>query len=119
MADVLNGQVEPVLVMLARATAFGAPVGQRPQQGHSMRLEERQNLIVEHVTGDAVLEEGLTLGDLPEGFLAAGLVEFLEAVEAVLGVAQNLAGLRDAAQLWGQFEQAHFVLDDFLFRCHV
>jgi len=32
---------------------------------------------------DAVLDDGLAFGYLPQGFFAAGLIEFLEAVEAV------------------------------------
>ncbi len=52
----------------------------------------------------AVLDERLAFGDLPQGFFAAGLIELLKAVEAVAGVAQDLAGLGDVAQLSGQFE---------------
>ena len=64
--------------------------------------------------GDSVLEDGLPLGDLPKGFFVAGFIEFLEAVEAISGVAQDLAGLGDVAQLSSLFDQAHFVLDDLL-----
>lgn len=51
---------------------------------------------------------------LAQGFLTAGLMEFLEAIEAVAGVAQDLAGLGDVADLSGQFQEADFVLDDLL-----
>jgi hypothetical protein len=67
----------------------------------------------------AVLEDRLAFGDLPQSLFAAGFVEFLEAVETVAGVAENLAGLGDVTQLSGQFEQAHLVLDDLLFGRHV
>ena len=66
-----------------------------------------------------VLKDGLTVGDLPKGLFAAGVVEFLEAVETVSGVHQDLAGLGDVAQLPGQFQQDHLGLDDLLFGCHV
>jgi len=68
---------------------------------------------------DPVLEDRLAFGDFPQGFFAAGFIELLEAVEAVAGVAQDLAGLGDVAQLSGQFEQTHLVLDDLLFGRHV
>ena len=67
----------------------------------------------------SVLDDGLAFGYLPQGFLTAGVVKFLEAVEAVSAVAQNLAGLGDVAQLLGQFQQAHLGLDDLLIGRHV
>jgi hypothetical protein len=68
---------------------------------------------------DAVLEDRFAFGDLPQGLFAAGFLELLETIEAVAGIAQDLAGLGDVAQLSGQFQQAHFVLDDLLFGRHV
>lgn len=68
---------------------------------------------------DPVLEDGFAFGDLPQSFFPTGFIEFLEAIETVAGVAQDLAGLGDVAQLSGQFQHTHFVLDDLLFGRHV
>ena len=50
--------------------------------------------------------------------LAAGVVELLEAVEAVARVAHHLAGLADVAELLGKLQQPNFGADDLLFLGH-
>src|SRR6202008_3338301 len=49
---------------------------------------------------------------------AAGVVEFLEAVEAVTAVTHHFAGLADVAELLGQLQQPDLGADDFLFLGH-
>jgi hypothetical protein len=63
---------------------------------------------------DAVLQGRLAPADFDQRHLAAGLVQVLEAVEAVPGEAQHLAGLADVAELLGQFQHAEFAADDLL-----
>jgi hypothetical protein len=46
--------------------------------------------------------------------LATGLIEFLEAIKAVAGIAHDLAGLADIAQLLGQFQKADLGFDNLL-----
>ena len=67
---------------------------------------------------DAVLLDWLLLTDLGQRHFAALLVQLLKAVETVAAVSHNLAGLRHAAELLGQLQQADLCFDDFLFRCH-
>jgi hypothetical protein len=50
-----------------------------------------------------------------QGNLAALVVEFFEALEAVASIAHHLPSLADIAELLGQFQQSHLGLDDFLF----
>ena len=52
------------------------------------------------------------------GDLAALLVEFLEAVEAVARIAHDFAGLADVAELFGQFQQAGLGADNLLVLGH-
>src|SRR6202008_1941213 len=49
---------------------------------------------------------------------AAGIVEFLEAVEDVTAVTHRFAGLADVAELLGQLQQPDLGADDFLFLGH-
>ena len=65
-----------------------------------------------------VLEAGLLAADFLECGFTARIVELFEAVEAVSGDAHYLAGLGDVAEHLGQFEDAQFVLDDFVLRVH-
>lgn len=51
-------------------------------------------------------------GDLREEPIFAAILAHRERGPPIGVVAQNLAGLGDSAQLSGQFEQTHFVLDD-------
>lgn len=43
---------------------------------------------------------------------AVGLIEFLEAIEAVSAIAHDPAGFRHIPQLLGQLQQSRFGLDD-------
>ena len=64
MIDILNGQIELVLVVLAGPAVLGATIGQYTQQRNTMLFEEGQHSIVEHIGGDqrvlAVIELGLS-----------------------------------------------------------
>src|SRR3954452_6450187 len=55
---------------------------------------------------------------LLERQLASGLVEILEAIEAVARVAHHLAGLAHVAELPGELQQAQLGADDLLFLGH-
>src|SRR3954449_12458504 len=66
----------------------------------------------------AVGQQGLTTGELLKGELAAGVVELLEAVEAVARGAHHLAGLAHVAELLGELQKAHFGPDDLLLFGH-
>lgn len=48
--DILHGQVQLVLVLLEITTVFRTTVGQDAQQTHILRFEERQHLVVKHVS---------------------------------------------------------------------
>src|SRR5215204_2438120 len=50
--------------------------------------------------------------------LASGLVEILEAIEAVARVPHHLAGLAHVAKLPGELQQAQLGADDLLFLSH-
>lgn len=71
-----------------------------------------------HIGSDAILQERLLPGDLLQRGFAARVVEFLETVEAIPAVAHHLAGLRDIAQVFRQFQHTHLGLDDLLFHRH-
>jgi hypothetical protein len=58
------------------------------------------------------------LEDPAQGFFSAGLVELLEAAEAISGAAEGLMGLGDVSELSCRFDQAQAVLDDLLFGRH-
>jgi hypothetical protein len=62
-----------------------------------------------------VLRVGLGLGDLGQRQLAALLVQIAEAAEAVARVAHHPTGLRHAAQLLRQLQQADLGLDHLAF----
>ena len=66
-----------------------------------------------------VAQQRLPARQLLQRHLAAGVVQLLEAVEAVARVAHHLAGLADVAQLLGELQQPHFAADDFLVLGHV
>src|SRR3954468_5066800 len=66
----------------------------------------------------AVRQQGLTTGQLLKGELAAGVVELLEAGEAVARGAHHLAGLAHVAELLGELQKAHFGPDDLLLLGH-
>src|SRR5262245_33389052 len=68
--------------------------------------------------GHAVLQYRLLAADLLQRQLATGVVERLEAVEAVAAVTHHLAGLADVAELLGQFQQSNLSADDLLLRGH-
>jgi hypothetical protein len=63
----------------------------------------------------AVLQNRFAPRQLLQRQFAAGVVEFLEAVEAVAAVAHHFAGLADVAKLLGQLQKPHLGADDFLF----
>src|SRR4028119_1763106 len=65
-----------------------------------------------------VRQKRLAPGQLLQGKLAAGLVELLEAVEAVARVAHHLAGLGDVPELLGELQQAYLHADDLLLVRH-
>ena len=48
-----------------------------------------------------ILQQRFLAGDLLEGGLTAGLIEFLEAIEAISAIAHRLARLRHIAELLG------------------
>src|SRR5213075_587719 len=56
--------------------------------------------------------------DLLQRQLAAFVVEFLEAVEAVAAVSHHLAGLAHIAELFGEFQQPDLGADDLLLGRH-
>ena len=62
-----------------------------------------------------VLQHGLLTTDLLQRQLAACVVEFLEAVEAVARIAHHLAGLANIAELFGKLKQSNLGTDDLLF----
>src|ERR687898_409412 len=66
----------------------------------------------------AVGQKRLAPRQLLKRQLASGLVEILEAIEAVARVAHHLAGLTHVAELPGELQQANFGPDDLLFLCH-
>src|SRR3954451_14723997 len=66
----------------------------------------------------AVRQQGLTTGQLLKGELAAGVVELLEAIEAVARVAHHLAGLAPVAKLLGELQKTHLGPDDLLLFGH-
>ena len=66
----------------------------------------------------AVGQKRLAPRQLLKRQLASGLVEILEAIEAVAPVAHHLAGLADVAKLPGELQQANFGPDDLLFLGH-
>src|ERR1051325_6776939 len=108
-AHAAPGDEQPLLLQLVRGAEL--PVGGL-LEGH---LDDgRLNVLL-----DAVLQNRLPAADLLEGQLAARVVEFLEAVEAVAAVAHHLAGLADAAEGLGQLQEPDLVLDDFLFVRHL
>jgi hypothetical protein len=57
-------------------------------------------------------------GDALERQLAPFVVEVLEPIEAVAGIAHHLAGLADVADLLGEFEQPDSGADDLLVLGH-
>jgi len=63
------------------------------------------------VAGDAIAEIRLAAADFAERLFAAGLVQLLEAIEAVSAVAHHLTGLRHVTQLLGELQHSHFGLD--------
>src|SRR5215204_791386 len=66
----------------------------------------------------AVGQKRLAPRQLLKRQLAPGLVEILEAIEAVARVAHHLAGLAHVAELPGELQQANFGPDDLLFLGH-
>src|SRR5918993_2599901 len=65
-----------------------------------------------------VLQHRLLASDLLQRQLAAFVIEFLEAVEAIAAVTHHLAGLADIAELLGKLEQPNLCSDDLLFGRH-
>src|SRR4051794_24572523 len=66
----------------------------------------------------AVGQKRLAPRQLLKRQLASGLVEILEAIEAVARVAHHLAGLAHVAELPGELQQAKLGPDDLLFLGH-
>src|SRR5207245_3176711 len=66
----------------------------------------------------AVLQHRLPAADLLQRQLAAFVVEFLEAVEAVAAVSHHLAGLAHIAELFGEFQQPDLGANDLLLGRH-
>ena len=110
-----------------------------PHPAHAGRRDRMTALA--HLVGDADLAEGglferqvdddrldlrrravghqrLAARQLLQGKLPAGLVEFLEAVEAVARVAHHLAGLADVAKLLGELQEPHLGANDLLVLGH-
>jgi hypothetical protein len=50
--------------------------------------------------------------DILQCLFAAGLIEFLVAVEGIPGIAHDLAGFRDVSELLGEVEDSHAGFDD-------
>ena len=65
-----------------------------------------------------VREDRLLPGDFLQRQLAAFLVELLEPVEAVAGIAEHFAGLAHIAKLFDKLQQANLGFDDLLFLGH-
>ena len=61
----------------------------------------------------------LLAADLFQRQLAAFVIEFLKAVEAVAAIAHHLAGLADIAELLGELQEPNLGADDLLFGRHV
>ena len=67
---------------------------------------------------NAVAEIRFPAADLAERVFATGLVQLLEAIEAVAAVAHHLAGLGDIPELLGELQHADCGLDDLLLSRH-
>jgi hypothetical protein len=83
--------------------------------GHLQR-ERDQSLF--DLGRDAVLQDRLAPRQFLQRQLAAGVIEFLEAIKAVAAIAHHFAGLADIAQLPGELQKPDFGADDFLVLGH-
>src|SRR5262249_48758197 len=68
---------------------------------------------------DAVFDDWLPAADFLESKFAPRIVELFEAVEAITGIAHDLAGARDIAQGASKVQQANFVFDDLVVSSHL
>src|SRR6201988_5454205 len=66
----------------------------------------------------AVLQNGLLAADLGQRQLAAFLVKFLKAVEAIARIPEHRASLADVAKLLGKLEQSNLSPNNLLFGRH-
>ena len=73
--NVVDGEIELVIVALLSSTVLGSPIGENPQQFHTIALEHRQHSIIEQVSrgnrrlaGVELARDHLAVG-IDEGFL--------------------------------------------------
>jgi hypothetical protein len=81
-------------------------------------LDRKRNDSVFNLLRHSVPEHRLPATDFLQRQLAALVVKFLEAVEAVAAVTHHLAGLADIAELLGELQQSNLGTDDLLFGRH-
>lgn len=71
MVDILDGWIELAFLAFAGTTVFGASVGENPPWRDVLRLEERQDPVVEHVGVAVIGDTSLLSGRLTESTLHA------------------------------------------------